>query len=354
MSMLYKVGATWYYGVKVDGKWVRRSSRSRDEEEAKKQQIILQDRINRGEPLDGRKIVEGTADQTFAAFAEDYVRHKQKDGKDTERDENALAHLKAAFGTRRLADLRRRDVDTYMTKRREAKAKPDTIQREVVVLRALFNQAIRWERIDKNPAALTTVKGANKPRKRLLAEDEITALLDACRPLLRDLVETALYTAMRKGELLALEERDCDFLKETIAIRESKTGESRNIPMHPRVRAILWDRMKGTSHRQVFPIVNVQRPFQQAVRQARLSNVRFHDLRHCAASYLFMKGTDPRTVMEIGGWSDPRIPLRIYASVSDQHKRKAIGELSFGKSDMTRTYTVSREPNASIVSSEKR
>ncbi|MFQ5902986.1 MAG: tyrosine-type recombinase/integrase [Candidatus Binatia bacterium] len=202
------------------------------------------------------------------------------------------------------------------------------MQKEINVLKAFLNQAERWQRITGNPAAKLTVKGASKPRERLLSEEELGSLLEACPALLQALVEEALLTGMRRGELLALEERDCDFLREEIRVRHSKTGHARTIPMHPRVKEILWGLVRGVESREVFPIGNVQRPFAQAVKDAKLQDVRFHDLRHCAASYLFMRGADPRTVMEILGHRDPRMTLRVYARVSQTHLREAANRLS--------------------------
>ena len=331
MGMRYKRGGIWYYGVKVNGQWVRRSSRSSSAQVA----IRLQDedrlKVAAGMPLDG----EATPEGTFAEFATRYLEWKQGNGRDTDREEDAVAHFTPLFGGKPLPAVSRQDVDEYITARRQ-KVKPGTVQRELGILKAMLNQAIRWELIAKNPAALLTVTGSNQPRERLLSEEEITSLLDVAAPLLRDLLEAALLTGMRRGELLALEERDCNFLREQIRIRHSKTGHARTIPMHPRVKEILWTRCLGNERRQVFPLVNVQRPFAQALKDAKLQDVRFHDLRHCAASYLFMTGADPRTVMQVLGHRDPRMTLRVYAMVSTEHMREAIHRLNWNMSGTSR------------------
>lgn len=346
MGYLYQVGKRWYYGVKENGgRWKRRSARTRYKQVAEGRLRQAELRLAQGKPLEEARPVP-----TFAAFAEEYLAHKEKLGYDTWRDRDAVAHLTAAFGARLLTEIDREAVERYVERRltekgtRAKPVKPGTVQREITVLKAAYNQAIKWERVEKNPAAKVTVKGASQHRERLLSEDQLDGLMQACRTeppaprpqrrrrridraLFGDLVETALLTGMRRGELLALAERDCDFLREELRVRESKNGDPRTIPMHARVKEILWARARGLEDRTVFPIANVQRPFQEAVRRAGIRDLRFHDLRHCAASYLFMQGADPRTVMQILGHRDPRMTLRVYASVSPQHVREAIGRL---------------------------
>ena len=84
MGMRYKRGGIWYYGVKVNGQWVRRSSRSSSAQAA----IRLQDedrlKVAAGMPLDG----EATPEGTFAEFATRYLEWKQGNGRDTDREED--------------------------------------------------------------------------------------------------------------------------------------------------------------------------------------------------------------------------------------------------------------------------
>lgn len=321
MGYLYQVGKTWYYGVKDGRRRFRRSAHTRYKEAAKTRMQEAELRLAQGKPLEERPV------QTFSVFAEEYLAHKEGLRYEVWRDRDAVTHLNTAFGSRPLTEIEREAVERYVTRRLADKAKPGTVQKEITVLKAAYNQAIRWNRVEKNPAAKVTVKGASEPRDRLLSEEEITKLLKACPPLLRELVETALLTGMRRGEILALEERDCDYLREEIRVRESKNGDPRTIPMHPRVKEILWARVQGIENRKVFSIVNVQRPFSEAVKAAGLRDLRFHDLRHCAAGYLFMAGADPRTVMQILGHRDPRMTLRVYARVSQAHMREAVNKL---------------------------
>ena len=102
----------------------------------------------------------------------------------------------------------------------------------------------------------------------------------------------------------------------------------------------------------IFSIVNTQRPFKRAVKAAGIDDLRFHDLRHCAASYLLERGVDVRTTMQILGHKDPRMTLRVYASTTDKRMREAMDKLAIGDYDMTRTSRASTESTESIVTTE--
>ena len=66
--------------------------------------------------------------------------------------------------------------------------------------------------------------------------------------------------------------------------------------------------------------------FRRLVRDLKLSNLKFHDLRHDVASTLTMAGVPQRTVMEILGHKDPRMTLR-YQHLSSAHVKNAMRAL---------------------------
>jgi integrase len=79
----------------------------------------------------------------------------------------------------------------------------------------------------------------------------------------------------------------------------------------------------------LFPGVNgpmVTRAFWRACRKARVSNLRFHDLRHTFASYLAMGGFNLRTIQQLLGHRDLRMTSR-YAHLSADHLQQAVKSL---------------------------
>lgn len=72
---------------------------------------------------------------------------------------------------------------------------------------------------------------------------------------------------------------------------------------------------------------NLLRDWYRIMQDTDLPRIRFHDLRHSAATLLFAQGVHPKTVMEILGHSDLSTTMKIYGSVLDQMKRDAASNM---------------------------
>src|SRR5262249_1460824 len=174
--------------------------------------------------------------------------------------------------------------------------RPSSVNRECARLRAIFRKAVEWDILEKSP--MEKLKFFKEhARTRFLTVEECERLIHACiAPHIRNLVVSALRTGLRQSELFNLRWRDVDFSTGLILVADSKNGESRHVPMDDTVRALL----ASIPHRQpedwVFSNSSGQRlrdircGFQNAVKRAGLSNLRFHDLRHCFASRWVQEG----------------------------------------------------------------
>ncbi len=80
---------------------------------------------------------------------------------------------------------------------------PATVNREVSLLKKIFNKAIRNEKAERNPAQLVKLLKENNERNRLLSPDEYIRLLAACSESLKPIIKVAYYTG-RQGEILNL------------------------------------------------------------------------------------------------------------------------------------------------------
>ena len=317
MGYIYKRGRLYWIGYKRKGRWIQESTNSEYKDVARARLRARELRADREDP----------DPVSLADFAQEYLEHKIRLGyRSVDRDRDSLGHLLPYFRGTSLHEIRREKIERYIDHRLGEGAKPGTVQREITFVKALLNRALRWGRIEKNPADKLSVKGSNVRRDRILNPEELDRLLEATSPQGRDVIQLALLTGMRKGEIRGLLERDCDFLREEIHIRESKTGESRIIPMHPTVKEILWRRMQGIEDQPLFSPA-FHRAFELAVRRTGLRDLRFHDLRRSAASYLIMSGADPKSVQEILGHKDMRMTMDVYIRVSKAHVKEAIGRL---------------------------
>ena len=111
----------------------------------------------------------------------------------------------------------------------------------------------------------------------------------------------------------------------------TKNGEQRDVPMNNTVKTAL-ERLRSESQTEWLftqqndnrkPLRDVRKPFLRACREAGISDIRFHDLRHTAGSLLVMKGVDISTVQDILGHKDLKMTRR-YAHLSPQHKARSV------------------------------
>jgi integrase len=170
-----------------------------------------------------------------------------------------------------------------------------TVCRELNVLSSILNHAkMEWGVSVTNPVGDIRRPAQGKARTRTLSKAEEAKLLQALEtdtsearnPWIKPLVELALETAMRRGELLALQWVDVDMGKRFVKLHTSKNGESREVPLSPKALEVLSN-LKRTNG-AVFPTTAsaVEQSFRRAIKRASLVNFRFHDLRHSATSRL--------------------------------------------------------------------
>ena len=166
------------------------------------------------------------------------------------------------------------------------------------------NGNIRFE--FKNP-----VKSIRKPiirnkRNRRLTDTECQQIVGGnySHQLLRSIIELALETGMRRGELLRIQR---DHIKDqTLLIPYAKNGESRIIPLTKRARQIL-------DHASLpFPVSanGLRLAWQRLRMRFNIKDLHFHDLRHEAISRFFEKGLSVAEVALISGHKDVRMLFR--------------------------------------------
>jgi integrase len=152
------------------------------------------------------------------------------------------------------------------------------------------------------------------PRDRRLRPGEFESLIraaDCCRTsTLRWLVEFAIETAMRRGEILGIAWEHVDWDGSTLRIPRAKTGP-RTIPLSPQAIAVLHARRSQAVARP-FPLTLVafKLAWARTVKRSKLSDLHFHDLRHEAISRFFERGLSIPEVALISGHKDPRMLFR--------------------------------------------
>ncbi len=359
MATVRKRGKSWQIDyIDPTGKRVRKNFKKKREAEAELAKRVSL--IAEGRYLDVKK--EYTT--TLGELIEKYKKNFQHQVSFGNWKRFCLENYKDYFGENtRLATIRYVDLETY---RNHLRTKPTkngkvrthaTINKEMSVLRHMFNKAVEWEMLDKSPfeRGKTLVVKENNSRLRYLSEEEIERLLTECKKQkhLYRIVFYALNTGMRRGEILSLQ---WDQVRNGfIYLRKTKTNEPRQIPINADLAGMLKEirREQELRTKYVFtykagresPAVSIKRidrAFKAALRRAGIENFRFHDLRHTFASHMVMRGASLKDVQELLGHKSMTMTLR-YAHLSQERKKKAVnllnGLTAYVKSDMSQNVT---------------
>jgi integrase len=247
-------------------------------------------------------------------------------------------HFQLAFGPRRLADIRRIDVERYLTQR-SAHVAPGTVTKELNTLKHIFNCAVDWELIPVNPAARVRPPRVPAGRVRYLQPTELRAVLECCPDWLRPIVAFLAFTGMRRSEVLGLRWLDIDRKGERFLLPQTKNRSGRVVWLNRLALRTLdsLNRQNATCTDRVFPPSeqvtpeNVSMSFLRARLQAGIADFRLHDLRHTAASWLRMQGADIHVVALLLGHKDLRMAAR-YQHLSPAHLQEAARglDIAFG------------------------
>jgi len=279
------------------------------------------------------------------------------------------SHIKALedfFGTIKLRDIRVANLRAYRKHRLFSRNRHGkrlsvaTVNRELSTMRAMLNEAMVNDWILVNPfkkvrpGELISIADERK-RETILTPVEEKALLAACatrlRRHLRVLVIAALDTGARQGELLKLRWSDIAFdegVIKNVTSYKGKTVQRREVPLTGRLRAALLDlkEKRGAatfrrSHKSgnkpdrslVFSVTsNVQNSWRAARKDANLEHVRFHDLRHTAATRL-AQTMQLALVGQVLGHSDPKTTHRYVNRTRDVIKQAGLALQNWQQQD---------------------
>jgi len=270
---------------------------------------------------------------TIAQFTDEYIRYI-KDVKQNRSWELAITQLKRLetfFDSKKLSDISSGDIDDYKLYRLK-QVKPATVNRELACLSHLFNLAKRQKRFfGENPVSISKLLPEHNQIERILTKDEEIRLLDSSSLALQAILLCALHTGMRKNEILSLKWDNVDLNKKLITLEHTntKSKKMRRIPINSTLRKILLEqKLKVGSSDFVFLSTkgspykrhdSLKQVYSGACRRAKIKGLRFHDLRHTAATRMIESGASIVAVSRILGHADLKTTMR-YAHPEDSLK----------------------------------
>lgn len=322
----------WHYDFRVNGRRHRASTETDDKHKARDIEAKERARI-----LDGRHGIRRQPDIAFRTFAKEYMTTHaipNKRASTVARDWELLKVLDRFVGGVLLHEITSFTVEQFKAKRLAEGVRPNTVNRELMLLKGILSKAVEWKRLVVSPAAgIKPIRGTGN-RTRILTVDEQTALLaaydtDRRRPV-RPIIELLLITGARLGEVLGLRWEDVQ--GGYIRFVDTKNGRPRRLPITPAIAAVLasvprrHDELVFVSHRTGEHYARILTGFKAALKTAGIDtkDVVMHTLRHTALSRMMDAGLDVRTIMEVSGHSSMAM-LERYTHPTEQRKAEALG-----------------------------
>jgi integrase len=322
----------WIRYAGIDGRIIRESSGSTKFRDAETLLIKRKQDIKEGKEPEIKRITN----HTLRELAEKYAQWMQGRHRSANSKLYRIKQVLSVFGNIPLRRFSTLLVEQYQTDLINRGLKPASVNKNISILKAMFSKAVDWNMVEEE--TLKRVRKVkllpeNNKRLRFLSKAECQELVNACGSHLKPIVITALNTGMRKSEILNLTWEQVDLKHGFILLDRTKNGERREIPINNTLRGTLqgvtrrldvpyvfFDPKTGKSYREV------KKSFKTALRKAKITDFKFHDLRHTFASHLVMAGVDITTVKELLGHKSLTMTLR-YAHLAPSHKVRAVDML---------------------------
>jgi integrase len=322
---LYQRGRVWYLTFYVRGKRVQESTGTSDRRKAEKFCALRLSEVERGEYAQSAKI-------TLTQFGQQYLDYAKANKRSWLRDEQIMTHLDAAMGTTQLGDIGALQIERYKLDRLKQSASPATVNREVALLKHMFNMAEHWQLFfGRNPVRGVKFLEEDNLQIRSLSEGEEEKLLQYCSPYLQDLVTFAINTGLRLGEILNLRWEEVDLENAAIKMLVRKNRRMLEVPLNDPALAVVngWCGLRKCEYVFYNPETggrwkDLWLGLKKACRNASLNDVTWHTFRHTFASRLTRNGADLVTVKELLGHSSVSVTMR-YAHTNRDAKERAVG-----------------------------
>jgi len=180
-----------------------------------------------------------------------------------------------------------------------------TVKQYLALLSNIYTKIINeWEikSVTHIVKGVARPKVENKRNRRLIGDEEQRLLEYTKGHYLYNAIVIALETGMRQGEIAALKWQDIDLAKRCMYVRKSKAELPRTVRLSLKAIDVL-QAMKASDSNSVFSVSasEISKAFTSAVRELDIHNLRFHDLRHEAASRFFEKGLNIKQAQQMTG-----------------------------------------------------
>ncbi len=282
---------------------------------------------------------------TLAELIDRYLRDTlPKKSEAMQRDQwRHLTWWKNQVGDRLLADVTPSLLAEYRDRLSKGEGRPRspaTVVRYMAALSHAFTIAVKeWEWINDSPLRRVLKPKEPRGRVRFLSDDERKILLVSCKQnkaqYLYPLVVLALSTGARRGELLGLTWGDIDLKRKVAILHKTKNEERRALPLagHALDCVEKLAEIRRIDTNLLFPDETGKKPveirpaWERVLKESKIEDFKFHDLRHSAASYLAMSGASLAEIAEVLGHKTLQMVKR-YTHISQQHTAGVVSRMN--------------------------
>jgi integrase len=302
-----------------------------------------------------------TLEHFLARWLEDHVAKTKRPGTVASYEQNIRTYINPVIGKVRLTALTREHVEQVQNNASALGLSPSTVRLVRVILGAALKRAEMWE----VPGARNVVRLTDGPKleprqQKFLDPDQARSMLRAVKgKRLEAFWMLALFGGLRLGELQGLRWQDIDTDRRQLRVAQTYKTPSRGLePLKTKTSYRVVDlpdvvvaALKGHRLRQIEEQVNaggegvpwlnewglvftghygsptsrteLQKLFRRLLREAGLSRIRIHDLRHSYATLELAAGVSPKVVQESLGHARIGTTLDLYAHVIPAARREA-------------------------------
>ena len=332
-----KDSGLWWMSIRHNGRRIQRSLETSDKKLAQAIEAKVRTEIIEGsyfqKPIGNNK----TLKEMMEKFMNEHSPTVSKSMQDSYK--NSLKSLLPFFGDTNLMSISPKMVSRYKMLRRRDGVKPATVNRALSMLSVAFNVAIKeWEWLNDNPVSKVSKEKERNKRDRWLTEDEERRLIVNSPEWLGEIIIFSLNTGLRQGELISLQWPRVNIFNKTILIDITKNGEQRTVPLNKNALNVIEKRSKVRNIKNDYVFLNRDRgkinpnslgdAFRRSLKRAKITNFRFHDLRHCFATRMAQKGIDIYKISKLLGHKDIKMTQR-YAHHCPESLRSGVEVLDF-------------------------
>lgn len=308
---------------------------------------------------EGQWVDPTASKQTFGTYALEIMAARVRIAPSTrDRDDRYMRrHVLPTFGSAKLIDISRRDIQKWIGHLENKGLKSRTIKECRRLLSMVLAEAVEDELISKNPCHKVEIPRPDDSERRYLTEPEVEILAAALPPRFALSALLAVYAGgLRWGEIFGLQRRHVDLTEKTIRIEGTlqRVRGVTNFVTTPKTKAarrtvelddwlvdMLAEHLDGHDHDFVFPSRNGgptnyshfrQRVWNPAVERAGLAPLTFHELRHTAAALMVRHGANQLELMRFLGHRDSSTTFNSYGHLYPGMIEATRGRMSAARS----------------------